>query len=251
MHDNHGSVLYPCQLEVCANSLESALAAQEGGAHRVELCQQLEVGGLTPSAGQIRLARQLLHIGVHVLIRPRAGGFHYTDLEFEVIKADVGYCKAVGCDGVVVGILLANGRVDEARMELLVKLASPMQVTFHRAFDMCSDPQAALEAVIRCGCHRLLTSGMQPTALQGAALIEELVIQANGRVDIMPGSGIDETNVVEIASLTGAQDFHTSARVPLTDEAESRVMGGEMGNRGWISSQQKIRHIADLLRTIQ
>ncbi|WP_257657651.1 copper homeostasis protein CutC [Parapedobacter lycopersici] len=235
------------QLEICANSVTSALAAQAGGATRVELCQHLEVGGITPSHGQIQLAKQLLRIGVHVLIRPRAGDFLYTDVEFEEMKADIGYCRATGCAGVVIGLLRSDGSVDEERLRILVNCASPMQVTFHRAFDRCRDPLEALEAIIRCGCNRLLTSGMKNTALEGTALIGELVKQADGRVEIMPGSGIDENNVLTIAKATGAHSFHTSAResVPGTDYAPTGIIN--MGSGISVSSKQKIRLIADLL----
>ena len=238
------------QLEICANSPVSAVAAQEGGAHRIELCQQLEIGGITPSAGQIRLVRQLLTIGMHVLIRPRAGDFNYSHLEFEEMKADVSYCRSIGCDGVVVGILNADGTVDETRMKTLVNLASPMQVTFHRAFDCCSNPTKALEMIIACGCHRLLTSGMQHTAYEGTALIRKLIQQADGRIEIMPGAGIDETNILAIAAATGASAFHTSAKVRCTGIAQGLPMMPDE-TVGWVSSKQKIRHIADLLRTIQ
>src|SRR5690606_15385676 len=168
-------------LEICANSVASAVAAQDGGADRVELCQSLEVGGVTPSYGQIKLARQSLHIGIHVLIRPRAGDFVYSSIEFEEMKADIIYCKEIGCDGVVFGLLLPDGTVDEARTSELASLASPMQVTFHRAFDVVRDPSAALESIVKAGCTRLLTSGMRNMAVEGAELIAELIVQARGR----------------------------------------------------------------------
>src|SRR5690606_36708758 len=139
--------------------------AQEAMADRVELCQALELGGLTPSYGQIRLARQLLRIGLHVLIRPRSGDFLYDDLEVDEIKADIAFCKEMGCDGIVVGLLRADSSVDTERMTELIEWAYPMQVTFHRAFDVCDDPVESLESIIACGCVRLLTSGMENTAL--------------------------------------------------------------------------------------
>jgi len=236
------------QLEICANGVTSALAAQEGGADRVELCQHLEAGGITPSHGQIQLARQLLHIGVHVLIRPRAGDFLYTDIEFEEMKADIAYCRAAGCDGIVIGLLRPDGMVDEVRTRALVNLASPMQVTFHRAFDVCRDPEAALETIIHSGCTRLLTSGMKNTAQEGATLIAKLVRQAGNRIEIMPGSGIDESNVLAIAQSTGARAFHSSAKtvIPSGMDNETGVKG--MGSVTWQSSKEKIRQIADLLK---
>lgn len=233
------------QLEICANSVTSALAAQEGGADRVELCQNLDVGGTTPSHGQIQLAKQLLHIGVHVLIRPRGGDFVYSDVEFEEMKADLAYCKAMGCEGAVIGLLRADGKVDTERTRQLVRLASPMQVTFHRAFDVCHDPQEALEAIIDCGCVRLLTSGMKRTALEGMKLIGQLVVQADGRIEIMPGSGIHEGNVLAIAHATGAYAFHASAKEPIKDPNQELK---SIDTQVWISSKEKIRGLADCLK---
>jgi len=236
-------------LEICANSVASAVAAQDGGADRVELCQSLEVGGVTPSYGQIKLARQSLHIGIHVLIRPRAGDFVYSSIEFEEMKADIIYCKEIGCDGVVFGLLLPDGTVDEARTSELASLASPMQVTFHRAFDVVRDPSAALESIVKAGCTRLLTSGMRNMAVEGAELIAELIVQARGRIEIMPGSGIDESNILPIARATGARAFHTSAKIVLPGSMDSTVRGVDgMGGIIWRSSKEKIRRIADLLK---
>lgn len=239
------------QLEICANSVTSAIVAQQGGAHRVEFCQNLEIGGTTPSAGQIRMVRQQLTIGVHVLIRPRGGDFLYTDVEFEEMKADILFCKEVGCNGVVIGLLDVAGRIDRKRTEELVTLAHPMCVTFHRAFDVCVEPFEALEVVIACGCKRLLTSGMKNTAWAGKGLIKKLVEQANGRIEIMPGSGIDEANVVDIARSTGASAFHTSAKIALT--SKMRLRNNElkgMGDIVWGASNEKIRRLTDILKTL-
>jgi len=227
------------QLEICANSVLSALTAQDNGADRVELCQNLEQGGTTPSLGQVWLARAGLSIGMHVLIRPRAGDFHYSELEFLEMKSDIMFCKEAKCDGVVIGILLADGQVDTARMAELIELARPMQVTFHRAFDRCRDPFEALEAIIGLGCDRLLTSGMKATAEEGGETIAKLVEQANGRIEVMPGSGINEENILQIAALTKATSFHTSAKVELESE---------LGDITWVSSKEKIRHLADMLK---
>ena len=229
------------QLEVCANSVASAIAAQAGGADRVECCQNLEIGGITPSPGQIQMVRQQLSIGMHVLVRPRGGDFVYTDIEFEEMKADVLFCKEAGCDGVVIGLLDVEGRVDHKRTAELVALAAPLDVTFHRAFDVTSEPFEALETVIGCGCRRLLTSGMKSTAMEGAELINELVKQSNGRIEIMPGAGINEANLADIARITGASSFHTSAKVVLRDR---------MGEKIWESSKEKIRQLADILKNL-
>ena len=174
-------------LEIAANSVASALAAQEGGAGRVELCTALELGGLTPSHAQIALARERLRIPLYVLIRPRAGDFLYNALECEVMQRDIEACVALGCDGVVLGMLDAEGGVDMARCRALIAAAGTLGVTFHRAFDLSRDPARALEDIIALGCERVLTSGAQASAVEGAALIRDLVAQAAGRLAVMPG----------------------------------------------------------------
>ncbi len=182
-------------LEIAANSVASALAAQEGGAGRVELCAALELGGLTPSHAQIALARERLHIPLYVLIRPRAGDFLYSELECETMQRDIETCVALGCDGVVLGVLDAEGRVDAARCRALIAAAGKLGVTFHRAFDLSRDPAQALEDIVALGCERILTSGTQASAPDGAALIRELVVQAAGRLAVMPGAGVNAQNI--------------------------------------------------------
>jgi copper homeostasis protein len=201
-------------LEVCANSLTSALAAQEGGAIRVELCDNLNEGGTTPSYGQIKMARKLLNIKLYVLIRPREGDFLYSDIEFEIIKADVQYCIDAGCDGVVIGILNADGSINKPRCAELVQMAkkSGLGVTFHRAFDMCNDMDKALEDIIELGCERILTSGGKSTAPEGANVIARLIEKAAGRIIIMPGSGVSESTVAELVHITKVTEIHSSAR---------------------------------------
>lgn len=198
-------------LEIAANSLASALAAQEGGADRIELCGALELGGLTPSHAQITLARERVHLPIHVLIRPRSGDFVYTDCEFETMQRDVQTCVALGCDGVVIGALDAHGGVD-ARCSALVGAAGKLDVTFHRAIDMSRDPRGALEAVIALRCRRVLTSGARASALDGIAMIRALIAQSNGRIAVMPGAGVDATNIAAIRQSTGAHQFHASAK---------------------------------------
>ena len=204
-------------LEVCANSVTSALAAQEGGAVRVELCENLEGGGTTPSYGQLLLARKYLHIKLYTLIRPRTGDFLYTDLEFELMQADVRACIEAGCDGVVIGILNADGSIDIKRCTELVRLARQwgLGVTFHRAFDMCNDLFGAMEQIIEMGCERILTSGGKSTAMEGASVIAQLVEKAAGRIKIMPGSGVSETNVADLVRYTGVTEVHSSARIQI------------------------------------
>jgi copper homeostasis protein len=199
-------------LEIAANSLASALAAQDGGAGRVELCTALELGGLTPSSAQIALARERLRIPLYVLIRPRAGDFRYDRAEVAVMLRDVEHCVALGCDGVVVGALDAAGDVDAAVCRELVAAAGALGVTFHRAFDAARDRARALETIVELGCERVLTSGGEATALAGAERIAALVRQAGPRLRVMAGAGLDAGNVRDVARLSGARELHASAR---------------------------------------
>jgi copper homeostasis protein len=200
------------QLEICAASLPSALAAQAGGAHRIELCQNLEQGGITPSNGLIRETLKQLSIPVFVLIRPRPGGFVYNADELAIMRADIAICHELGCAGVVLGALTAAGRVNVAASRSLMEVAGTMAVTFHRAFDACPDQAQALEDIIALGCQRVLTSGGQATAEAGQNQLAALVTQAAGRVGIMPGAGVSVANIRGLANHTGAQEFHTSAK---------------------------------------
>jgi copper homeostasis protein len=199
-------------LEIAANSVASALAAQEGGAGRVELCTALELGGLTPSHAQIALARERLCIPLVVLIRPRAGDFLYGDLECETMQRDIETCVALGCDGVVLGVLDANGEVDMPRCRALIAAAGKLGVTFHRAFDLAHDPLASLDTLVALGCERVLTSGAQASAIEGAGLIRQLVELSAGRIAVMPGAGVDAGNIGKLHEITGATEFHASAK---------------------------------------
>lgn len=201
------------RLEICANSAYSALQAELGGASRVELCQSLELGGTTPSYGQIRRSRALLTIGIHVLIRPRAGDFVYSDEEFAEMQEDILFCKEAGCDGVVLGLLHSDGRIDLQRNAALVALARPMTVVFHRAFDRCKDPLTSLEELIDLGFDRILTSGLEITALGGKDLLKALLEQAAGRIEVMPGAGVTAVNMVDLLQYTGASSIHSSAKI--------------------------------------
>jgi copper homeostasis protein len=200
-------------LEICCFNLQSALIAQESGAHRVELCADPGEGGTTPSAGVIRSVRKKLQIPVCPIIRPRGGNFLFSKDEFEIMQLDIAVCKQSGCDGIVTGMLLENGKVDKESCSRLVELAYPLEVTFHRAFDRVLDPFDALEEIIDTGCQRILTSGQRPTALEGESLIKELIRKAEDRICIMPGSGVRASNILELARTTGASEFHTSARL--------------------------------------
>ncbi|MDZ4718230.1 MAG: copper homeostasis protein CutC [Roseiflexaceae bacterium] len=196
-------------IEVCVDSVESAIAAQNGGADRVELCDNLIEGGTTPSDGAIAVARERLSIKLHVIIRPRGGDFCYSELEFEIMKRDILRCKELQADGVVIGILTPDGDIDIPRSRELVELARPLQVTFHRAFDMARDAYQALEDVIAIGADRLLTSGQEPSVIEGLDLISELVQRAGDRIGIMPGCGT-ERNMKKAVVLSGAHEFHVT-----------------------------------------
>lgn len=200
------------KIEICAGSITSALAAQEGDAYRVELCDNLKEGGTTPSYGMLLLARKNLSIKLFSIIRPRGGDFLCSDLEFEVMKADIIQCRELGCDGVVFGILKADGQIDVERCLELKQVAGKMGITFHRAFDRCKDPFLAMEQIIEMGFDRILTSGQEISAVKGASLISKLIEQAKGRISIMPGAGVRPENLKELIKVTGASEFHTSAK---------------------------------------
>ena len=235
-------------LEIATNSVASALAAQEGGAGRVELCTALELGGLTPSHAQIALARERLRIPLYVLVRPRAGDFLYSDLECETMQRDIETCAALGCDGVVLGVLDAEGNVDTARCRTLIAAAGKLGVTFHRAFDLSRDPMQALEDIVALGCERILTSGAQASAPDGAALIRELVAQAAGRLAVMPGAGVTAQNIAALATTTGAHEFHASAKRQLPSGMQHRrPLLGDMGSGELRSDVEQIRAMVDAL----
>ncbi|PPJ41326.1 MULTISPECIES: copper homeostasis protein CutC [unclassified Pseudoxanthomonas] len=199
-------------LEIAAGSLSSALAAQRAGADRVELCEGLESGGTTPSYGTLAAAREQLGIPLFVLVRPRAGDFLYTSQDADVMLRDIECCVRLGCDGIVVGALDADGDVDPSLCRQFISAAGPLSVTFHRAFDVVRDPATALEQVIELGFTRVLTSGGTSTAVEGADAIAARVRQAAERIVVMPGAGITADNVVALARATGAREFHASAK---------------------------------------
>lgn len=217
-------------LEICAGSVESAIAARDGGAQRIELCAALEVGGVTPSAGLITEARKVEGLTLNVIIRPRGGDFLYNGYEATCMEQDIRMCKGLGVNGVVIGALTAEGDIDTALCKRLILAADGMSVTFHRAFDMCRDPRKALEELIAIGCDRVLTSGQAATALAGAPLLKELVGQAAGRIIIMPGSGVNSGNAAAILQATGANEIHASARKSVGSGMIFRHSGVSMGN---------------------
>lgn len=217
-------------LEICAGSVESAVAARDGGAARIELCAALEIGGVTPSAGLIAEARKVEGLVLNVIIRPRGGDFLYDEHEVACMEQDIRTCKELGADGVVIGALTAEGDIDTAVCRRLIAAAGGMSVTFHRAFDMCRDARKALEELVDLGCHRVLTSGQAVTASAGTALLKELVEQAAGRIVIMPGCGVNSRNACEILKETGAVEIHASARRNVGSGMLFRHSGVSMGN---------------------
>ncbi len=198
-------------VEVVVYNIESAMRAQEGGADRIELCENPGEGGTTPSYGTIEIVRQNVSIDVFVMIRPRGGDFHYSNYEFHAMKRDISQCQRLSVDGVVFGILNPDGTIDKKRCKELIERAKPLKVTCHRAFDMASDPFQALEDCIEVGFDRILTAGQQAQAVKGVDVISELVKRANNRIAIMAGSGVNEQTVEEIVSKTRVNEIHFSA----------------------------------------
>lgn len=218
-------------IEICLESVESVVAAQKGGADRVELCSDLFEGGLTPTLGTFTVARKLASaIKINVMIRPRGGDFCYSDEEFEVMKEDLISLKNAGADGIVFGILTPEGDIDEERTRALVALASPLPVTFHRAFDMSKDAFKSLETLIDLGVKRILTSGLEPTVMEGLPLLTELVKKAGDRIIIMPGCGISERNFKYLDERINAKEYHVFLPKEISSKMEYRpshiYMGG-------------------------
>ena len=207
------------EIEICCGSIQSAANAKAGGAVRIELCQGLVEGGTTPSPATINYAVKELGLKVFVLVRPRGGDFCYNELEIKTMEEDVKFCKQAGVAGIVVGFLHPDGSIDTELTRRFVKLAAPLPVTFHRAFDRCTDPLRALEEVIDCGCARILTSGCKPTAMEGADVLQQLVQQANGRIKILAGSGVTPENAAELRQKTGAPEIHGSCKITRPDGA--------------------------------
>lgn len=233
-----------CKIEICANSVESAVKAQQGGAYRVELCAGIPEGGTTPSFGEIRMARQLLQqTKLHVIIRPRGGDFLYSALEQEIMLHDVKVARQLGADGVVFGCLTADGKVDVEAMKKLMNAVGGMSVTFHRAFDMCRDPKEAMEQIIALGCDRILTSGQEATAEKGIPLLKELVEQAGDRIVIMPGCGINPKNIRKIADATHAYEFHFSGRT--TTESDMLYRNPKVSMGGTVKIEEYKKDVTD------
>ncbi|MES2221111.1 MAG: copper homeostasis protein CutC [Acidobacteriota bacterium] len=217
-------------LEICVDSVESAIASQAGGAQRVELCSDLNEGGITPSDGLIQAVRKHVAIDVFAMVRPRGGDSFYTSYEFDVMKADVLRMKELKVNGIVIGMLDQDGHVDVPRTRELVQLASPMGVTFHRAFDMSADLDESLKRVIETGAHRILTSGAVQTISQGAERVTQLIAAARGRIRIMVGGGIRQENIRKIAQRTHATEFHCSLRIRMQSPVTFRNLSLKLGS---------------------
>ncbi len=207
-------------LEICANSYQSAVNAEIASAHRIELCSEISVGGITPSLGLLKKVLQSLTIPVHVLIRPRSGNFTYSDKEFEIMKENIRLCKDLGCAGIVSGVLHEDNSIDLKRTKELIELSKPMSFTFHRAFDIVSKPKEALLQLIALGVHRLLTSGQQEKAEDGIDLLLELQKLAKNKLTILPGSGINSENCIHFKN-TGFTEIHSSASKIISSRTHS------------------------------
>lgn len=238
-------------VEICANSFESAFNAQKAGAHRIELCSELAVGGITPSYGLIKQVMTLLSIPVFVLVRPRSGDFNYSDREFEIMKHDIELCKKLGCMGIVSGILYEDNSIDILRMKELIELVKPLPFVFHRAFDLVPDPINALNILMALGVQRVLTSGQESTALRGLELIQKLKDQAKNKISILPGGGINLENVMQFKE-AGFNEIHCSLStfhhhaIPPKISMKSSVYFNESGKS--ISDYSKIKAIVKLVQ---
>lgn len=244
------------QVEICVDSVESAIAAERGGAQRVELCSDLLEGGVGPSAGLIAVVRQRIGIGLFVMVRPRGGDFCYTDAEFQVMQQDIRRTKELGADGVILGVLDRQAHVDVARTRQLVELASPLQVTFHRAIDMTPDPCAALDDVMATGAARVLTSGGAAKVTEGFSTVARMLEAARGRIGVMAGGGITPETVVGVAEATGASEFHASLRRARPSPMEfhrRNVQMGEVHDREYVRfvvEEASVRALAGALQRI-
>ncbi|MEY8427195.1 copper homeostasis protein CutC [Lachnospiraceae bacterium 46-15] len=244
-------------LETCIDSVESAIAAERGGANRLELCGNLIIGGTTPSPALYQEVRRNCGLKIHALIRPRFGDFCYTGHEFQIIRGEVKMFRELGADGVVIGCLHPDGALNLEQMRMLVEEAGNMSVTLHRAFDVCRNPYEALEAAVGLGINTILTSGQANTCLAGRKLLAELAEQAAGRIDILVGSGVDAAVIRELYPQVKTQSYHMSGKMTLESKMEYRKEGVNMGLPSfsefeiWRTSEEKIREAAEVLRGLQ
>jgi copper homeostasis protein len=235
-------------LEIAVSNLEAALKAAAAGADRIELCDNLAEGGTTPAYGYLRVAREKISIPVFPIIRARGGDFVYTKDEENMMMQDVILCRELGFEGVVLGFLTADGNIDQPVLKRFTEAAWPMSVTFHRAFDRCTDREAALETLIECGCERILTSGGQPTAPAAASEIRILVEKAASRIIIMPGSGVRAANLAALVAATGAVEYHSSAKIKQTSamQYQNPAMGKNDGDYHGVDTEE-IKNMKQIL----
>jgi copper homeostasis protein len=239
-------------IEICANSAQSCVEAEAGGAKRVELCAAIPEGGTTPSYGEIKTAQKLTSkIDINVIIRPRGGDFLYTEAEIQAMLCDIEMAKQLKVHGVVFGCLTKTGDIDVPLMKKLIEAAYPLSVTCHRAFDGCRNPYLAMEQLIELGVDRILTSGQQPDAVKGIPLIKELVRKAAGRIIIMPGCGVRENNISQIEAETGATEFHTSARSFIRSSMEFRNENVPMSSNALLSEFETAQTDRKKVRNMQ
>jgi copper homeostasis protein len=216
--------------EVCVDSLDGALTAQQAGAHRIELCGSLNEGGITPSAALVQKVKQQIDLPVHVMIRPRGGDFNYSPAEFETMLGDVVFAREQQVDGVVIGCLTLDGAVDVHQTRELIEAARPLSVTFHRAFDMTRDLFEAMDVLVDLGVDRLLTSGGQSSVDAGLETLIQLVNRSAGRIAVMPGGGINENNIKQIVARSGVKEIHFSARTTMQSQMRFRNLNCAMGD---------------------
>lgn len=249
----HDNTTHRNLLEVCAGDIESVYAASRGGAQRVELCSALADGGITPSTGFIRQAVRVPGMKVHVLIRPRGGDFLYTPEEVASMTDDIVAAREAGAHGVVIGALTPDGDIDMDACRQMMEAASGMNVTFHRAFDLCRDPFEALDDIIALGCNRLLTSGQAASALEGAPMLRQLVDRAAGRLVVLAGGGVCPQNAAEIIRLSGTCEIHASARHTIASHMIYRKPGVSMGAPGTDEYSRKTTSaeiVAEIIKAI-
>lgn len=234
-------------LEIAVFNIQSAIMAADTGADRLELCENYNEGGTTPSYGFLKLVREKISIPVFPIIRPRGGDFLYNGDEFEVMLKDILLCKELGFEGAVTGILKADGAIDVERSKKLADAAYPLELTFHRAFDRCNEPFAAVEQIIRSGFKRILTSGQKPTATEGAGLIRQLVQQAGDKIIIMPGSGVRSSTINELKNITQAKEFHSSALKKIPSSMLYNNISMNEKNEYAIADEEEIKKMKGLL----
>ena len=243
-------------LEICADSTASAIAAQAGGANRIELCSALAIGGLSPSPALFRQVKENTDLEVRVLLRPRAGDFCYDEFEFRQLREEVEMFRELGADGVVIGVLRPDGTLNEEQMKELVRLAGTMKVTMHRAFDVCFDPLATMETCIQMGVDTILTSGQKSSAMEGRKLLSELMKRAAGRIEILAGAGITPEVIRQLYPMTGITSYHMSGKKVQDSRMEFRREEVPMGISGldefgiWQTDERQVRQAAEILREL-